>query len=120
MIDTGVVKMDGQWVKDFPAAITVCDTNGIITEMNRKSRLMFEKDGGGELLGKNLMDCHPPKAQQQIEQMLQEQKPNYYITEKKGKKKLVIQSPCYDGTAFTGLVEMVFELPGDLPVAHHD
>lgn len=112
--------MDGQWIKDFPAAITVCDPNGIIMEMNGKSKLMFEKDGGYELLGKNLLNCHPPKAQQQIEEMLREQKPNYYITEKKGQKKLVIQSPCYEGTTFTGLVEMVIELPYDIPVVHHD
>lgn len=112
--------MDGQWVKDFPAAITVCDPTGRIIEMNEKSRLMFQKDGGSDLLGKNLLDCHPPGARQQIEEMLQEQKPNYYITEKKGLKKLVIQSPCYDGTAFTGLVEMVIELPGELPVFHRD
>jgi len=41
--------MDGQWVKDFPAAITVCDPTGKIIEMNEKSRLMFRKDGGSNL-----------------------------------------------------------------------
>jgi len=35
-----------EWIKEFPAAITVCDLNGIITEMNDKAISTFAKDGG--------------------------------------------------------------------------
>ena len=37
---------DHAWIKEFPAAITVCDAEGIILEMNDKAAKTFEKDGG--------------------------------------------------------------------------
>ena len=39
------------WVEEFPASITVCDTQGIILEMNRKACASFADDGGERLLG---------------------------------------------------------------------
>ena len=39
-------KADHSWVKEFPGAVTVCDTDGIITEMNDKAAKVFEADGG--------------------------------------------------------------------------
>ena len=50
---------DGSWVKGFPAEVTVCDAQGRILEMNDRSVAQFVKYGGKELIGKNLLDCHP-------------------------------------------------------------
>lgn len=50
------------WIKEFPGAITVCDPEGIILEMNDKAAKSHEKDGGYALIGKNLYDCHPDPA----------------------------------------------------------
>ena len=44
------------WIKEFPGAVTVCDSLGIIIEMNDKAAGTFEKDGGYALIGKNLLD----------------------------------------------------------------
>ncbi len=108
--------MNAAWVKDFPAAITVCNSEGIITAMNEKSAELFEKYGGYELIGKQLLDCHPPEAQETITNMLEKQVENYYISEKDGQKKLIIQSPWYEGNQFMGLVEIVKELADDIPI----
>ncbi|WP_345324678.1 hypothetical protein [Candidatus Villigracilis proximus] len=53
-----------EWIKEFPAAITVCDTEGIILEMNDKAAKTFEKDGGYKLVGSNMLDCHPDPARE--------------------------------------------------------
>jgi len=76
------VKAMNNWVNEFPAAITVCDRNGIITEMNNFSVMTFEKDGGRELIGKNLLDCHPEPAKSQLKEMLEKRTSNCYIIEK--------------------------------------
>lgn len=60
----------GSWIKELPVAITVCDVNGVILEMNEKSCAVFAKDGGRDLIGKNLLDCHPGAARAKLEEML--------------------------------------------------
>ena len=61
---------DLDWVKEFPAAVTVCDEDGIILEMNDKSAKTFEKDGGRKLIGSNMLDCHPEPARSKTERLL--------------------------------------------------
>jgi PAS domain-containing protein len=34
------------WIKSFPGAITVCDPQGIILEMNEAACEVFRQDGG--------------------------------------------------------------------------
>ena len=34
------------WIKEFPAAVTVSDQDGIILEMNDRAAKTFAKDGG--------------------------------------------------------------------------
>jgi putative heme iron utilization protein len=55
------------WVKEFPAAVTVCDPEGIILAMNDKAAKGHEKDGGYNLLGSNMLDCHPEPARVKTE-----------------------------------------------------
>jgi PAS domain S-box-containing protein len=74
------------WIKVFPAAITVCDPNGIIVELNNKSCKTFEKDGGEKLIGQNLIDCHPEPAKSQLKEMLEKQNSNVYTIKKTGRK----------------------------------
>jgi transcriptional regulator with PAS, ATPase and Fis domain len=107
------------WVKEFPAAITVCDRNGIITEMNDNSVQTFEKDGGTKLIGKDLHDCHPEPAKSQLKEMLEKKKSNCYTIEKSTtdgvKKKLIYQSPWFENGEYKGLVEISFEIPSEMP-----
>lgn len=113
----GVSRManSGAWIKDYPAAITVCDVDGKILEMNGTACKMFEKSGGKELIGKNLLDCHPEKAKDKVMGLLKEQLTNCYTIEKDNVKKLVYQAPWYQDKQYMGLVEMVFEIPFEVP-----
>jgi len=53
------------WVEEFPGSITVCDREGVILEMNARSAETFQEDGGKELIGSNLLNCHPELARRQ-------------------------------------------------------
>ena len=104
------------WIKEFPAAITVCDTEGIILEMNDKAAKTFEKDGGSKLIGSNMLDCHPDPAREKTERLLAARSKNVYSIEKNGIKKLIYQSPWYKGGGvYAGFVELSLEIPLEMP-----
>ena len=100
-----------QWVKEFPGTIEVCDSNGILLEMNDRAG---ERDGWG-LLGTNILDCHPEPARTRLKQMLESGQANIYTIEKRGKKKLIYQAPWYADGKYAGFVELALEIPETLP-----
>ncbi|HTX89952.1 MAG TPA: PAS domain-containing protein [Anaerolineales bacterium] len=103
------------WLKEFPGAVTVCDAQGVILEMNDKAARTFEKDGGTALIGKNLLDCHPEPARSKLEQMLAGREPNVYTIEKNGVKKLIYQTPWYRDGEYAGFIELSLEIPFEMP-----
>ena len=103
------------WVREFPAAVTVCDRDGIILEMNEKSVRTFEASGGAGLIGSNLFDCHPEPSRTQLKELLAAGRANVYTIEKKGIKKLIYQSPWYEKGAYRGFVELSLEIPFEMP-----
>ena len=103
------------WFDELPCAITVCDEQGTILEMNEKAMKTFEKDGGAGLVGRNLLDCHPEPARSKLKKMLQEQRKNTYTIEKNGVKKLIHQTPWYRDGVYRGLVEFSIEIPFERP-----
>jgi transcriptional regulator with PAS, ATPase and Fis domain len=103
------------WIKEFPAAVTVCDKNGIILEMNDKAAKTFEKDGGRNLIGCNLLDCHSEQARSKVEDLIASHEKNVYTIEKKDTKKLIYQSPWYRDGQYAGFVELSLEIPLEMP-----
>jgi transcriptional regulator with PAS, ATPase and Fis domain len=103
------------WIKEFPAAVTVCDPQGIILEMNDKAAVTFTTDGGYSLIGKSLFDCHPGESGGKLKRLLEESQPNVYTIEKKGVKKLIYQAPWTRAGEYAGFVEFSFEIPYELP-----
>ncbi len=103
------------WIKEFPAAVTVCDENGIILAMNDKAAKTFEKDGGRNLIGSNMLDCHPEQARRKTEALLSARQKNVYTIEKNGTKKVIYQSPWYRNGQYAGFVELSLEIPFELP-----
>jgi len=103
------------WIKEFPGAITVCDPDGIILEMNDKSVESNQADGGIQLIGTNLLDCHPKAARAKLEKMMETRQANVYTIEKKGVKKLVYQTPWYRDGKDSGFVELIVEIPFQMP-----
>lgn len=104
------------WSNELPfVAITVCDKDGKILDMNRRSQMTFAKSGGKDLIGKSLFDCHPSRAQEMIKHLMSSQETNTYTIEKEGVKKLIYQTPWYQDGEFAGLVEMSIVIPNDIP-----
>jgi transcriptional regulator with PAS, ATPase and Fis domain len=103
------------WVKEFPAAITICDPEGIILAMNEKAAKGYVKEGGYKLIGSNMLDCHPDPARAKTEQLLAAREKNVYTIEKNGIKKLIYQSPWYKNGNYEGFVELSLEIPVEMP-----
>jgi hypothetical protein len=106
---------DGEWIKNFPNAVTVCDLRGIILEMNDKAAEAFREYGGKELIGKSLIDCHPEPARSKLLHLLESGERNVYTIEKNGIRKLIYQAPWYHNNQRCGMVELALEIPWDLP-----
>jgi transcriptional regulator with PAS, ATPase and Fis domain len=104
-----------RWTQGFPGAVTVCDAQGIILEMNDQSIRMFREQGGANLIGRNLLDCHPAPARAKLQEMLKSQATNVYTVEKNGARKFIYQAPWYADGQFGGIVELVLEIPGTIP-----
>jgi PAS domain-containing protein len=103
------------WVQEFPGAITVCDTQGLILEMNDLAAQMFAAEGGQALVGTNLLECHPQGAREKLEEMLASPHKNVYTIEKAGQKKLIYQTPWYLDGDFAGFIELAVEIPFEMP-----
>jgi PAS domain-containing protein len=103
------------WVRELPASITVCDAEGVITEMNERACESFAEEGGPALIGTNVLACHPEPARTLLEHLLKAGTSNCYTIEKLGKKKLIFQSPWYENGVYKGFVEISIPLPEELP-----
>ena len=98
------------YFKEVNLAVTICDKEGKILEMNDKSRKTFLKPGQEDLIGKNVLDCHPEPAHSLLADMLQNPRTNVYTIEKKGVKKLIYQTPWYVEGEFMGFMELSMEI----------
>jgi transcriptional regulator with PAS, ATPase and Fis domain len=105
----------GHWVKEFPAEIMVCDSGGIILEMNNQAEALFVEDGGRDLLGTNVLACHPQPALGKLEGLLDKRTANFYFNTEKGEKRFFFQSPWYQDGKYTGFVEISFGVPEEIP-----
>lgn len=107
--------IDHAWIKEFPGAITICNADGLILEMNDKAIKTFESQGGAELIGQPLLDCHPEPARAKLAELLAARRRNVYTIEKNGVHKLIYQSPWYENGEYGGLIELSLEIPAEMP-----
>jgi PAS domain-containing protein len=106
---------DSSWVAGFPGAITVCDPQGVILEMNQRSVNSFASEGGEQLIGTNVLDCHPEPARSKLVTLLAAGQRNVYTIEKHGIRKLIYQTPWYKDGHYAGFVELSLEIPAVMP-----
>lgn len=104
---------DFQWAEDINAAVTVCDADGIILFMNKKSRRTFSRHG--DLIGKNLFDCHSEKSKDKIHHMLATGESNSYTISKEGQRKMIYQTPWRRDGKIAGMVEISMVIPEEMP-----
>ena len=79
------------YFKGINIAVTVSDKDGNVIYQNDSSI-----DVNGDARGRNLEQCHNPKSWQMICHMLEANVSNVYTISKKGKKKLIYQTPWYE------------------------
>lgn len=103
------------WVGEFFGSVMVCDPQGIVLGMNKAAEKAYEKDGGAKLIGANALDCHPQPSRKKFEDMLASGQKNIYSVERNGVKKLVIHAPWYQDGQYAGFVEILMEVPPDMP-----
>lgn len=103
------------WAEEFNGAITVCNKEGIIVYMNHYSIKQFEKYGGAELLGTNLLDCHTESSKSKLVKMLENPSENIYTILKDGVKKIIYQTPWREKGFIKGIIEISFQLVPGMP-----
>lgn len=103
------------WSDEFNGAVTVCDLEGVIIYINKLANKQFLKKDGPDLLGTNLLDCHPEPARSKLVAMLTNPTTNSYTVEKGGIKKMIHQAPNYTNGIFSGVIEISFEIPKEMP-----
>ena len=99
--------------KGLNVAITVSDKNGEVIYQNDSSI-----EVNGDARGRNLQQCHNERSWQMICHMLSHAATNAYTISKKGKRKLIYQTPWYEDDAkqtVGGLVELSIVLPEEMP-----
>jgi len=72
------------FLKEADIAMTVCDREGRIIYMNNQSKEVNQKPGT-DLMGKNILDCHPEPARSLLVRMMENGEKHVYTIEKKGK-----------------------------------
>ena len=103
------------WAEELPASITVSDAAGTIVEMNARAAQAYARFGGKKLVGTNMLDCHPEPARTKLKQLMESRRANVYTTERNGAKRLVFQAPWLKEGQYAGYVEIVIDLPQDMP-----
>ena len=103
------------WFNEFPGAITICAPDGVILDMNERSAQAFAADGGRDLIGTNLLDCHPEPARSKVAEMLGTHQKNVYTIEKRGVNKLIYQTPWFEYGEYRGFIELSLEIPAEMP-----
>lgn len=98
------------YFESVAVAMTVCDKEGKVVYQNQRAISAL-----GDARGTNLQECHKPSSWEAIQQMLTQGNSNAYTIEKKGVKKLIYQTPWYQGGEVAGLVEYSIVLPEDMP-----
>lgn len=108
------------WVDHAAIAITVADASRSITEMNPTSLATFAKDGGAELIGTDVLACHPEPSRSKLAAMYDSHLPNHYTIQKNGQRKIIHQIPLFEGTVFRGYVEISIPIPDQLQHFNRD
>ena len=93
----------------------VCDSDGVILEMNDEAGALFEEDGGRGLLGTNVLRLPSRGLRLKLEGMLENQTTNAYFNTDNGEKRFFFQSPWRKADRYAGFVEISFRVPQEIP-----
>lgn len=97
--------------------VNVCDKDGVVLYQNARAR---KRDG--DVVGKNLYDCHGEKAGMMIRHMMATGESNTYEIIRHGRRRLLHQTPWFEepGGPVAGLIELSIDLPENYPTLNKD
>jgi len=104
-----------EWIEKLDGNVIVSDAHGKIIYMNEKAIAHYEKDGGINLIGRDLLECHSEDSRKKILEIMRTGNKNIYTIEKMGKKKIVYQSPWFRDGEFRGIIEFSLGIPAEMP-----
>jgi transcriptional regulator with PAS, ATPase and Fis domain len=104
-----------EWIEKLDGNVIVSDAHGKIIYMNEKALVQYEKDGGSSLIGQDLLACHNENSRNKIMEIMTTGQKNVYTIEKRGKKKIIYQSPWFVDGEFRGIIELSLEIPVEMP-----
>ena len=102
-----------EWAEQMNCAVTVCDSEGVILYMNEKARQTFASHG--DLIGKNLFECHNEESKAKIRHMLSTGESNAYTIAKGDVRKMIYQTPWRKDGKIAGMVEISMVIPTEMP-----
>lgn len=76
----------------------------------------------GEVVGKNLYNCHGPKSAEKIRHMMESGKSNTYEFIHHGKRYFIHHTPWFEepGGEVSGLIELEIPVPDNYPIFNRD
>ena len=104
-----------EWIDKMDGNVIVSDARGKIIYMNEKAITHYEKNGGGSLIGKDLLECHGMDSRKKIMEIMTSGQKNVYTIEKRGIQKIIYQSPWFRDGEFRGIIELSLEIPVEMP-----
>jgi PAS domain-containing protein len=102
------------------AAVTISDQDFQISFMNDRAIVFYAKDGGAELIGKNLLDCHTAEQQAVLRQAYARYRagdftPTRYRAQKEdGAPESIVHIPLMVEGQFRGVAELIWNERSDL------
>lgn len=104
-----------KYFEEADIAVTICDKEGKIIEMNKQSREVNLKSPEQSLIGAQVLECHPEPARSLLQHLMEAEEKHVYTIDKKGKKKLIYQIPWYEDGEYMGFIELSMILPTEMP-----
>ena len=105
----------GQWVKEFPVAVTVTAADGTIVEMNDRSLQVLRRTEAQPSCARASLIAIPRPPAPRPWNSTSEKLPITTPSRKKGQKKIIHQIPWTQDGAFAGFVEISIPIPDELP-----
>ncbi len=98
------------YFKSVPFSVTVCNLEGIVVYMNDASKYEYAADGGAELIGKSLIDCHPEPARSKLMALLEKPVENSYVSRSGPRPLFIYDVPWIEDGLPLGIIELLLPL----------
>jgi PAS domain-containing protein len=102
------------------AAVTIADQDFTIIFMNDRATVFYAEDGGAELIGKNLLDCHSAELADVIRDAYARYRAGdltptrYYHQEEGDAPESIVHIPLIVEGEFRGIAEQIWNERADL------